>query len=570
MPKGRSKGFGHYMNKKFFHPGNPENLERVFVAREKVKMREKLEKEKLSEYAKEQERWENRAAISTDDKDRISLSFMYDPPAGVRQPEIKQPPDEKDDFKFSWQRNAPRQPHAKNDPNIIDQPFGISVQMVKCIKCHTWGHQHTDKNCPRYGKSSDHEEPARVINEKELIHQMKDSDKLQFTSYGAWDNGKAAKEYDLVYDETSTPHSDIMLQLLQDMRSKEEKVKKLRKKVMKASSKKSSKKKKKKASSSTPTKRKSSKNKSKRKETKKSSSKTTPSTSKYHEISPKRTKLDPHSDFSDVSSDHFSEGRDTDYSSEDSECISESSNSSEDSYRDRERSREAREEYLSKLDHILFSQISTSKGGSTSPSTSRSSGNKSTNGPKSGQICDKDDLEYLSKVDQILGLDQSNQPEEDKQLDKQIDKELDKVVDKEDEEGLSETDMRLFNLISINKIDVKNNFPQEYHGDVTCHFCRTVESTEHLAECPVYDDIMQGTEFKNIHSKKMRKVKRALDNIRQALHKRSKALSVTSVGSISANNMKLLDTTATAEDADLEIKRRKVLHILDSQRFNIC
>ena len=74
-------------------------------------------------------------------------------------------------------------------------------------------------------------------------------------------------------------------------------------------------------------------------------------------------------------------------------------------------------------------------------------------------IC-TDDLEYLSKVDQILGLDQSNLPEEDKQLDKQIDKELDKVVDKEDEEGLSETDMRLFNLISINKIDVKNNFPQ--------------------------------------------------------------------------------------------------------------
>ena len=29
MPKGRSKGFGHYMNKKFFHPGNPENLGNV-------------------------------------------------------------------------------------------------------------------------------------------------------------------------------------------------------------------------------------------------------------------------------------------------------------------------------------------------------------------------------------------------------------------------------------------------------------------------------------------------------------------------------------------------------------
>jgi len=539
------------MNKKFFHPGNPENLERVYVAREKAKMKEKLEKEKLSEYSKEQERWENRAAISKVDKDRISLSFMYDAPAGVRQPEIKDP-DKKDDFKFDWQRNAPRQEHAKNDPNIIDQPFGISVQMVKCMKCQIWGHQHTDKNCPRYGKSTDSEEPARIINEKHLIHQMKDSDRLQFTSYGAWDNGKASKEYDLVYEDTSTPHSDIMLQLLQDMRSKEEKVKKLRKKVLKvSSSKKSSKKKKKRKSSKT------------KKHIKKSSSRNAPSTSKKALKSDKKSPKRRKQDFSDISCDEFSdqsEGRHTEYSSN-SEYLSDSTSSSEDL------KKEKREEYLTKLDQILFSDISSSKG--ESPSAGHKyPDDEMTGDSTSGQICDKDDLEYLSKVDQILGLQPSNCPLEGQQgpLEGQQ-----QGLQQSDEDGLNETDMRLFNLISINKIDVKNNFAQAYHGDVNCHFCRTVESTEHLAVCPVYDDIMLGTEFTDLHSKKSRKVKRALDNIRQALIKRSKALSVTSMGSISATNMKLLDITATTSDSEeMEEKKRRVLHILDTQRFNIC
>ena len=70
MPKGRSKGFGHYMNKKFFHPGNPENLERVYIAKEKVARKEKLEKEKLQEYQREQDLWENSVLKKTLDMGR--------------------------------------------------------------------------------------------------------------------------------------------------------------------------------------------------------------------------------------------------------------------------------------------------------------------------------------------------------------------------------------------------------------------------------------------------------------------------------------------------------------------
>ncbi len=35
-------------------------LERVYIAKEKAAMKEKMEREKLQEYAREQETWENR------------------------------------------------------------------------------------------------------------------------------------------------------------------------------------------------------------------------------------------------------------------------------------------------------------------------------------------------------------------------------------------------------------------------------------------------------------------------------------------------------------------------------
>lgn len=39
-------------------------LERVFVAREKAKAKDKLEKDKMQEYEREQETWNNKAAVT--------------------------------------------------------------------------------------------------------------------------------------------------------------------------------------------------------------------------------------------------------------------------------------------------------------------------------------------------------------------------------------------------------------------------------------------------------------------------------------------------------------------------
>eukprot|EP00088_Acartia_fossae_P063634 TRINITY_DN7772_c0_g1_i4.p1 TRINITY_DN7772_c0_g1~~TRINITY_DN7772_c0_g1_i4.p1 ORF type:complete len:621 (+),score=150.33 TRINITY_DN7772_c0_g1_i4:62-1924(+) len=620
MPKGRSKGFGHYMNKKFFHPSNPENLERVYIAKQKVALKEKMEREKLQEYEKEQALWENRAAISKHDKDRMALSFMYDPPAGHRptQPpqsstqasgsgstQDKNPakPDKKDDFKFEWQRNAPRLAHAKDDPNIIDQPFGIEVQFTKCMKCQIWGHQHTDKKCPRYGKSNDDisDEPVRYIDEKQLISEMKAKERLEFTSYGAWDNGKVAKHYDLVYsDEEGNNHSDIMFKLLQDMRAKEKKVAELRRKVEAASSsnRKSAKRKKKKSANSRKKVNKHKLSKSRSPLTPPPNPKKKKSSSfsvKRKSLTPQRKSLTPQRNSPKSkyvrkedrsSSDQSFEESSESCPSSDSEVTSSSETSdTEDSISEEENeeiSEETRREYLSKLDDILFSDINTKPTTTTSPQPQDSPTEKSgkpepeisvpsTSHRKSPEES-KNNLgkQYLSEVDKILGISPSESlGAKGESIDQRCDKtSAEKAAAESDKTQLTESEMRLFNLIGINKIDVKKNFPDAYHGDTSCHFCRKEESQEHLSVCPVYDEFMHGSEFKDIKSKNVKKVKRALKNIRKALHTRSKALSFTSIGPISQANMQLLDVTANPKELDETSK--KIIQIIDNQKFKIC
>merc|ERR1712241_153081 len=160
------------------------------------------------------------------------------------------------------------------------------------------------------------------------------------------------------------------------------------------------------------------------------------------------------------------------------------------------------EKMMRKVDKILFSDISSS-------------------------VSQKDKVQvrnkFLAEVDDVLGLRKNSEER----------------YDEEDDDDLNEDEMRLLNLINANKIDVKVNFPSVY-PDTDCHFCRKTETSAHLARCPVYEGIMTGSEFKDIRSEDTQLVKAGLANIRSALLKRSEALSVTRLGSISAANMKLL------------------------------
>uniref|UniRef100_A0A0K8TSA8 Putative cbf1-interacting corepressor cir n=1 Tax=Tabanus bromius TaxID=304241 RepID=A0A0K8TSA8_TABBR len=178
------KGFNNYMCKKFFHPASRDNLKRVWMAEQQAEAYKKKQEELRAQYEKEQDLHENKAMLSRESKDKLSINFMYEPPPGVRKEREKD--DNEPEYKFEWQRkyNAPRESYCKGDTEIRDQPFGIQVRNVRCIKCHKWGHINTDKECTMYSISMSEarkihsETEANMIMSKGVLEEQMKEDGL--------------------------------------------------------------------------------------------------------------------------------------------------------------------------------------------------------------------------------------------------------------------------------------------------------------------------------------------------------------------------------------------------------
>lgn len=151
------------------------------MAEQQADAYKKKQEELRNQYEKEQDLHENKAMLSKDSKDKLSMNFMYEPPPGVRKERERD--DNEPEYKFEWQRkyNAPRESYCKGDTEIRDQPFGIQVRNVRCIKCHKWGHINTDKECTWYSismsearKLHSEAEAGEIMSKGTLEEQMKE------------------------------------------------------------------------------------------------------------------------------------------------------------------------------------------------------------------------------------------------------------------------------------------------------------------------------------------------------------------------------------------------------------
>lgn len=227
------------------------------MAEQQAEAYKKKQEELRTQYEKEQDLHDNKAMLSKDSKDKLSMNFMYEPPPGVRKEREKD--DHEPEYKFEWQRkyNAPRESYCKGDAEIRDQPFGIQVRNVRCIKCHKWGHINTDKECTMYSismsearKLHSESEANEIISKGTLEEQMKEDGLAMKKVVMSAQSFQTGRLHQLIPDNeeqhtSADPESEFLKSLSTKQKKKLlkklQKIEKMKRKSKKKSSKKPSK-----------------------------------------------------------------------------------------------------------------------------------------------------------------------------------------------------------------------------------------------------------------------------------------------------------------------------------------